>query len=430
MTELWQASDMELLAALGALQTELNTTWARMLGFVREVQSRGLAERHGYGSVADLLRDTQNVTRSTAAARVRAARDVLAARGLSGQARAAGLPVTAEAVAEGAVSAEHVRAIQDTLAGLPAHLEGHRAGLEAELAGFARALDPDAVRKLGKAALAGLDPDGPRPRDGDPTRTRFALVPRGAGFEARGWFAREDAAILRTALSPLAAPAPAAGGVPDERTMAQRQGDAVVDLARRSLDTGTLPTEGGERPHVTVTVPLEVLERRIGAGLLDFGDGTLASAIAAEDARRWACDAQVVPIVLGATGEPLDIGRTTRVVPRGMRRALVQRDGGCAFPGCECPAQWADAHHILHWADGGVTALHNLVLLCPRHHTLIHSEEWAVSLSQGFPIFHPPPWIPGGPRRNPLHRTDLIARPPGSTPNAPGSGELARLLAI
>ncbi|WP_214368497.1 HNH endonuclease signature motif containing protein [Pseudonocardia sp. H11422] len=410
MTDWWQAADAELLAALGELQTALNTTWAQMLEVVREVESRGLAERHGYVTGADLLRGTQNISRSTAKARVRAAQDVLPARSLSGEPQPAEMPATAAAVAEGAISAEHVRAIQVTLAALPPHLERHRASLEADLAGFARTLDPDAVLKLGKRALAALDPDGPRPRDGDPTRTRFALVPRGAGFETRGWLDREAAAVLRTALSPLAAPAPAAEGVPDPRSLPERQGDALVELARRVLDTGRLPAEGGQPPHVTVTVALEVLERRLGAGLLGFGEGILAAAISAEDARRWACDAHLVPIVLGAEGAPLDIGRRSRVVSRSLRRALAHRDGGCSFPGCECPPQWTEAHHVVHWAEGGATALHNLLLLCPRHHTLIHAGEWEVSISQGFPLFHPPPWIPGGPRRNPLHRIDLIAR--------------------
>ncbi|WP_410479325.1 HNH endonuclease signature motif containing protein [Pseudonocardia sp. H11422] len=77
------------------------------------------------------------------------------------------------------------------------------------------------------------------------------------------------------------------------------------------------------------------------------------------------------------------------------------------LPGWPCPAQWTDAHHLVQWADGGSTALHNLVLLCPRHHNLLHHTERAVTISQGFPLFHPPPWIPGGPRRNSLHRIDL-----------------------
>ncbi len=230
----------------------------------------------------------------------------------------------------------------------------------------------------------------------------------GSGWAIGGWLDREAAAVLRTALSPLAAPQPAEDGTADPRTVDQRQGDALVELARRMLGTGTLPTEGGIRPHITVTVPLTVLESRLGTGLLDFGDDTLAGAIAAEDARRLACDAHLACVVIGGRSEPLDVGRGSYTVPRHIRRALKQRDGGCAFPGCTVPAQWADAHHVAHWADGGITALSNLVLLCPRHHTLLHSSEWEVTITDGFPLFHPPPWIPGGPRRNRLHRPDLL----------------------
>jgi hypothetical protein len=418
MSEWWQADDEAVLAALGDAQSALNVSYVRMLGVVQEAQRRGLADGHGYSDTADLLRGTQNLTRSEARARVRDARQVLPERSLTGTPLPAELPATSRAVVEAAISAEHIHVIQGVLALLPPHLEMHRAGLEVDLAHFARTLDPDALRRVGKAALARLDPDGPAPRHGDPTRTRFALVPRGKGFDVRGWFDTESAAVLRTALSPLAAPTPAADGLRDQRSIAERQGDAVVELARRALDAGTLPLEGGERPHVTVTVPLEVLEGRLGTAVLDFGEGTLESIISAEDARRYACDAHVVPIVLGTNGEPLDVGRETRVVNRAMRRALAQRDGGCAFPGCECPAQWADAHHIVFWGRGGITALENLVLLCPRHHTVIHREEWRITMEpDGFPLFHPPPWIPGGPRRNSLHRPDLAGTaqpaPPG-----------------
>lgn len=71
------------------------------------------------------------------------------------------------------------------------------------------------------------------------------------------------------------------------------------------------------------------------------------------------------------------------------------------------PAQWTAAHHIVHWARGGVTALYNLVLLCPRHHTVIHTTDWEVTITAGIPVFHPPAWIPGGPRTNTIHRIDL-----------------------
>ena len=454
--ECWTAGDEELLLALGAAQRAMNETFAGMLPVLAEVASRGLAVERGYRDVADLLRDAQNVSRSVARARVRAAEDLEPARTLGGEPTEAVLPVLAAAVHESAVSAEHVRVIQATLASLPPHLDEHRPSLEADLTEHSRTLDPDAVAKLGRAALALLDPDGPRPREPRPTRNRLTLRAAGDGFEARGWFDRESAATLRTALSPLsapAAPAPCDGscggdagiggdgaaqpdlpecfggprsgertGCPghperdeaerDPRSGAERLGDALVELARRGLMRGDPGLEAGEPVRVTVTVPLEVLESRSGAGLLGLGDGTLPGPIAAATARKLACDARVVPIVLGTRGEPLDVGREARLATRAQRRALAQRDGGCAFPGCDCPPQWCVAHHVRHWIDGGATELGNLVLLCARHHTVIHTQEWEITMDGGFPLFHPPPWVPGGPRRNPVHRPDLVGSVP------------------
>ncbi|GAA1860821.1 hypothetical protein GCM10009836_46210 [Pseudonocardia ailaonensis] len=88
----------------------------------------------------------------------------------------------------------------------------------------------------------------------------------------------------------------------------------------------------------------------------------------------------VVPIVLGAKGQPLDVGRRSRLVTPAMRRALDQRDGGCAHPGCDVPGQWTSAHHVTHWSQGGDTAVGDLVLLCLRHHHLIHKGEWTITV--------------------------------------------------
>src|SRR5258705_8706836 len=101
--------------------------------------------------------------------------------------------------------------------------------------------------------------------------------------------------------------------------------------------------------------------------------------IPAAAARRTACDANIIPIVLGAHSEPLDVGRASYSVPTPMRRALINRDRGCAFPGCDRPPHWCAAHHILHWLDGGHTALLNLVLLCDAHHSVVHAEEWHIT---------------------------------------------------
>jgi hypothetical protein len=88
-----------------------------------------------------------------------------------------------------------------------------------------------------------------------------------------------------------------------------------------------------------------------------------------------------------------------------MRRALVLRDHGCTFPGCTTPAKWCDAHHRHHWADGGPTALPNLVLLCRTHHDLIHHSDWHITMRHDRPEFIPPTYIDPTrtPRRNSVH---------------------------
>jgi hypothetical protein len=149
-----------------------------------------------------------------------------------------------------------------------------------------------------------------------------------------------------------------------------------------------------------VSVTLEDLKAGIGHGLLD---GYWNVSVA--EIRRMACDAKVVPVVLGSKGETLDIGRATRVVPRRIRRALIRRDKGCSFPGCGKKAKWCQAHHIREWSRGGPTALDNLTLLCRRHHRVVHHTGWQIRMRQGIPWYIPPSYVDPArtPRRNTLH---------------------------
>jgi hypothetical protein len=176
--------------------------------------------------------------------------------------------------------------------------------------------------------------------------------------------------------------ATARDGVEDARTAPQRRADALTDLCRAWLDRSDRPAVAGERPHVLVTVDLQTLQGRLGRAceLDDTGP------ITAEAARRLACDASVSRVITSGASEPLDVGRRTPVVPSGMRRALVVRDRGCRFPGCGRPQAWSDAHHVRHWADGGDTALRNLVLLCRPHHRAVH-EDFGVRMLDGRPVF-------------------------------------------
>jgi hypothetical protein len=140
----------------------------------------------------------------------------------------------------------------------------------------------------------------------------------------------------------------------------------------------------GERPHVLVRVDWSTLAA--GTGTARVGD---TGSITAEDARRVACDASVSQIIIRGRSEPLDVGRRSPVVSPTLRRAVVARDGDCRFPGCDRPDRWCDAHHVMHWPDGGTTALSNLVLLCRRHHRLVH-DRFGVEMFDGRPVFTRP----------------------------------------
>jgi Domain of unknown function (DUF222)/HNH endonuclease len=171
-------------------------------------------------------------------------------------------------------------------------------------------------------------------------------------------------------------------GPKDDRSPAQRRCDALGEITRAWLDRSDRPEVAGERPHLTVTLDLETLQGRTGRRCeLDE-----AGRISASSARRIACDASVSRVITRGASEPLEVGRTTRVVPASLRRAVVVRDHECRFPGCDRPAPWCDAHHVIHWADGGPTDLSNLVLLCRRHHRAVH-EGFGLKMTDAGPVF-------------------------------------------
>ena len=187
----------------------------------------------------------------------------------------------------------------------------------------------------------------------------------------------------------------------DDRTAGQRRADALVEVCRLALNAGTLPANGGDRPQLSVTIDFEQLRRQLGGATLDTGE-RLTSA----QARRLACDAQLLPALLGGQGQVLDVGRSRRLINGALRRALVLRDGGCAFPGCDRPPRWTEGHHIQAWFDGGPTSIDNSVLLCGHHHRVIHHTDWTVRLSAaGRPEFIPPAFVDPEqrPRRNVCH---------------------------
>ena len=204
----------------------------------------------------------------------------------------------------------------------------------------------------------------------------------------RGVLDPEAAAVLKSAIDPLSVPCPVKDRhghtiEPDPRSPATRRADALLEIVGRGVAAADrLPVT--DKTKVVVTVEHDVLAGKVrGAGLAMSGDVLSVATV-----RRLACDAAIIPMVLGTKGEPLDVGRTRRLVTKGLRAALWQRDQGCSFPGCTIPAAWTDAHHVQPWWAGGRTSLLNTALLCRRHHTHVHRHELTATVTATSVTWH------------------------------------------
>jgi len=421
--------NQELTGAVQSLHRVACIAQAQSARLVAEVDARAAATELGATSTAAWLIWALRMHPGAARRAVRDARalHVDPARPLvpvADESAPGGLAVTRAAFADGAVSAEQVSEIVSALDALPPGIDAEtRARGEAFLVGQARSHGPHQLTRMGKHLLHTLDPDGPHRLELAENAQRehrgLAITRRRAGgFRLRGDLDDELGATLLTVLDPLAAPRPASPGdrVRDTRSVARRYADALADALQIVLGSGRLPTQGGVRPTVVVTIELDALRRRLGAA---GGDLRFAGPVTAETVRRMCCDAGIIPIVLGANGEPLDVGRLSYPVTLAIRRALEARDGGCAFPGCDRPPTWCAAHHNVHWEHGGPTSIANTVLLCDRHHITVHHHGWTVRIAAtGLPEFTPPPWI--DPHQVPISRpwrpTLAQVRPPPPHP--------------
>lgn len=201
-----------------------------------------------------------------------------------------------------------------------------------------------------------------------------------------------------------------------DRGLAQLRHDALGVLVSGQLSAG-LPVHKGVRPHLVVVVrqgdavpalvgpagpvPPGDLDAPSSAELFDRGDADLGQLVLTGVGRqRLGCDAVVQRLTVDASGIPLALGRSARVVPPALRRVIDLRDRHCTFAGCTAPAMWCQAHHLVHWEEGGPTDERNLALTCTYHHRVIHA--------QGFRLG----WSPDG-RRIQTHRPDgsVIALP-------------------
>jgi hypothetical protein len=172
-------------------------------------------------------------------------------------------------------------------------------------------------------------------------------------------------------------------------TFPQKRADALVRVAEHYLATakdGPVPLSGGDKTHVIVHINADSnTDAHHPAAWIENGPVLSPATV-----KRLASDASLVTVLEDKDGKVLNVGRKTRTIPPSIRRALILRDQGCRFPGC-CESKYVDAHHIHHWCDGGETSLDNLVLLCRRHHRLVHEEGYGIENDQaGNPVFTTP----------------------------------------
>jgi hypothetical protein len=337
-----------------------------------ELERRRLFERDGHLSAASWLASTHKVSWGAARDHVRTARALEE------------MPETRRALDAGDISMSAVRLL---VAARDADPEAFSRS-EAHLVEAARIHSMHDLQKVAAYWRPGVEREQAAEGD-DKLRERrklHASVSFLGMVRVDGDLDPETGETLLTALGAVLDAEARTRGSDDIRSPAQRRADALGEICRQWLDRGDRPSVAGERPHVTVTVATDALRGDAGrTSELDH-----AGPVAPETARRIACDASIMRVVMSGRSQPLDVGRRTSVIPPAMRRAIIVRDKHCRFPGCDRPQTWCDAHHVVHWADGGPTALPNLLLLCRRHHRMVHHSGFRLELLDGRPAFRRP----------------------------------------
>jgi hypothetical protein len=242
---------------------------------------------------------------------------------------------------------------------------------------------PRQIRRLRPALLARYGQDGEldrrtgsRPWPRCPSRWAAAT---GCSTTSCAW-ARRPRPSWRppSARCPRRAPP---DGVPDLRPARARRADALIELVRRAVSAPeTVPTTA--QATLFLTIGWDDLVRQVGAGAT-IGSAETGTLLAPGTVRKLACDAGIIPTLLGTDGHVLDLGREWRWFTPAQTKALSLRDRACTIPGCGMPAQWCHAHHLWHFADGGPTNLDHAALLCGYHHTWAHQHRLAGRLQHG-----------------------------------------------
>jgi hypothetical protein len=344
--DLFALTGRQTLDRTTLLTVAINRLQAEQARTARHAECTQAPEDDGLKSMASWLRGHCRLSTAEAARVVRRGRAMEV------------LPAVAAGFTGGAITAEQV-----TVAAQAARPEQVAAAAvqDVDLAGIDEALAQLAVsqpfRVLGQAVhhyLAQLDPDGTEP---DPTEGRAFWMTRHA--DGRRSFGGELDAVggekFELAIESIVQADRPKG---DLRTRSQQQGDALVQLCDLALASGGLPQLRTVKPHLALTMTAaDFFDPHVTGGLARLGFGAWLDTA---QAHMLACDGKITPILLNPHGQPVDIGRTQRLTPPHLRRAVEVRDQHCVFAGCDAPPAWCDVHHLLEWdADHGDTSVEN-----------------------------------------------------------------------
>ena len=367
----WKLLPDEQLEFGRRLEMLSRTVYAAQVHHTGEIDQLGIAKDRSCSSTQTLLRQAFTISAADAAARVKAAAQILPRELMTGGTAAPLLPELAQAVDGGCVGPEHVKIIVETMAKVPTKVGPRGAGaVRADPGGHRDRRRPQLSRQRG-AADPGPGRPGwghrrhhPRLEDGAALRqpqheNRSHADQRPVGRPRRRSRQESHRRAVRT----------------EARRIRDDAGDAVQDVRPAGEPPGPRPDRSvGPLPGRRDRARSRAANGRTSpspwqwdalTGLISDASFDSGAMISPAQARRFLCDAQVIPMILGSKSEVLDVGRASRTFPAHIRRAITARDKGCAWPGCDRPPDWSDGHHIEFWRrDFGATSYDNGCLLC------------------------------------------------------------------
>jgi 5-methylcytosine-specific restriction protein A len=336
------ASGQALIDRLLFLKSVVRQAEHDALHAIAQLDSDGVFAERGMRTapaIADLLRCTPREAR-----RLVATAASVFPTSLAGEPLEPRLPATATALGGWEIDRAHAEVIERLLSSAAAgRLDPDTwTGVEAMLADAARLHRPDELAQVGADLIEHLDQDGPPPDDEDQLVNELHLTKSrtGGGGRIKGQL---DAPTFDAVARAIRAKLPPVEPDPlgRDKSLGERQAEALGAICEHALDDGYLPAEGGERPHISAIIDFEAQRHHARGAQLEFGGMTTPAQL-----RRLLCDAKITPVVLGGAGQPLDVGRAKRCVTPAQRKAIAARDRGCAHPGCDKTPSWCEVHHI------------------------------------------------------------------------------------